>query len=849
MSPVAADAARLATAALRSRGPSSHLDETDQNPFPGPRPYRRGQDLFYGRSRQIEELTSLVLSTQTVLISAPSGFGKSSLVEAGLLPAVQGIGVHVPTTVRLARPTAKPKNNNKQNPFLQLACDALRLSPNETKDTRDDLRQLIRSLREDVGARPILIVLDQFEELFLDEALWQERHDFLVTLRTALDADDLLHVLLIMRSDYLEDFIPYEKSLQSWTFLHYIVDQIDGPGAREVIEHAFNESGVELATQQIDRLVEALLRIPGDPSGKIVQGRFVNLVQLQIVCRRLWYQRVEDQASVQAEASVPADTALDVEVSMQNFVTDAIDEVVADTGVDEGVLRRWIEDRLIRGGRRTLYVLDTRDADLPKSVIDALEKARLIQLEQRHRSRLAELTHDSVVKALQDSNIRWMRRHRRRVLLTTAASLTVLVLLLGEFLLLRQPLTDPLLASVSSRVVSGSDAALITFRPRASQSVVAAIISVESSSSSSGDETSVGARLISADIVSIKADGTAGAPVLSSSATNDADSAQMTLTGQVIPGREFAVRVRPTTAEGYVLFSATVQGLVPDAPSQGRIGDVPIELNPERDYAVFGVPSAGVYVARGVGSGTSYGVRTLASGNDAMAFRTLEKTWVSLYVGTRSTVRVMRLRGDKGPSLDGTSTFDSSSSYLTLDAPLDRRTARLAAVCPGRFSLSVVDVDGRLVSTAVSSEAPTGGPARNVVDVAFRPGSSLAALVLPDGAEGAGRCTAQLTSAEGGEIRLVGSQQLGIQEGKKSTSYDLRLPGSAVVVVSGGRNLATKLECKGTVQQGRSGGQFAAYIPKDGACVLVLERTTPDVESYISAPSTLTLVPEIGGGS
>lgn len=44
------------------------------NPFPGPRPYAQDQkELFFGRGNEIDELTSLVLSTSAVLLYAPSG--------------------------------------------------------------------------------------------------------------------------------------------------------------------------------------------------------------------------------------------------------------------------------------------------------------------------------------------------------------------------------------------------------------------------------------------------------------------------------------------------------------------------------------------------------------------------------------------------------------------------------------------------------------------------------------------------------------------------------------------------------------------------------------------------------
>lgn len=59
----------------------------DSNPYVGLRPFT-GQDqhLFFGREREAEMLFNLVYSTPLTLVFAPSGVGKSSLLQAGLIP-------------------------------------------------------------------------------------------------------------------------------------------------------------------------------------------------------------------------------------------------------------------------------------------------------------------------------------------------------------------------------------------------------------------------------------------------------------------------------------------------------------------------------------------------------------------------------------------------------------------------------------------------------------------------------------------------------------------------------------------------------------------------------------------
>ena len=52
---------------------------SETNPYVGPRPFETGQTL-YGREREIAALRYMLTSERIVLLYAPSGAGKSSLV-------------------------------------------------------------------------------------------------------------------------------------------------------------------------------------------------------------------------------------------------------------------------------------------------------------------------------------------------------------------------------------------------------------------------------------------------------------------------------------------------------------------------------------------------------------------------------------------------------------------------------------------------------------------------------------------------------------------------------------------------------------------------------------------------
>jgi hypothetical protein len=54
------------------------------NPYVGPRPLTAGEKL-YGRDRELADLMDLLIAKRIVLLYSPSGAGKSSLLQAGLM--------------------------------------------------------------------------------------------------------------------------------------------------------------------------------------------------------------------------------------------------------------------------------------------------------------------------------------------------------------------------------------------------------------------------------------------------------------------------------------------------------------------------------------------------------------------------------------------------------------------------------------------------------------------------------------------------------------------------------------------------------------------------------------------
>ena len=185
------------------------------NPYVGPRALRTGEAL-YGRDREVARLYDLMLAERIVLLYSPSGAGKSSLLQAGLVPRLHAEGFTIRPVVRvgMAPPTDAPAGVNRY-----VLSTLLSLEEDVPKDRQLDVATLARcTLAEYLARRPEadadeVLLLDQFEELLtVDPTAVAEKRVFFAQLGEAL-RDTRLWVVLAMREDFIAGLDPYRAAV------------------------------------------------------------------------------------------------------------------------------------------------------------------------------------------------------------------------------------------------------------------------------------------------------------------------------------------------------------------------------------------------------------------------------------------------------------------------------------------------------------------------------------------------------------------------------------------------------------------------------------------------------------
>lgn len=221
---------------------------------PGVSPYKGLQffavedaHLFYGRAQLTAELIDHLRQDRFLAVVGASGSGKSSLVRAGLVASLQrgsipGIDVVMPKGCQtwpmyLFTPGPRPLES------LAVALTQQNASVTTTSTLIDDLRKDARSLHLYVNrlfhtapATQLLIVVDQFEELFTLCHDTHEQHAFVDALLTAaLDYDRTL-VVITLRADFYAHCADFEKLRAALDNYQKYIGPMEPPELQQAIE-------------------------------------------------------------------------------------------------------------------------------------------------------------------------------------------------------------------------------------------------------------------------------------------------------------------------------------------------------------------------------------------------------------------------------------------------------------------------------------------------------------------------------------------------------------------------------------------------------------------------------------
>lgn len=245
------------------------------NPFPGLRPFETDEyGLFFGREGQSDALIERLQRSHFLAVVGTSGSGKSSLVRAGLLPALRGgmmAGAGSGWRIAIMRPGNDPIGNlanalAEKDVLLEAGGG---LPPAEAEAVIEaTLRRgslgLVDAARQArlQDHEKLLVVVDQFEELFRFRAarsLSSTGDDASAFVKLLLEASEQrelsIFVVPTMRSDFLGDCAQFQGLPEAINDGQYLIPRMTRDERRFAITGPVGVKRCKITEPLVNRLM------------------------------------------------------------------------------------------------------------------------------------------------------------------------------------------------------------------------------------------------------------------------------------------------------------------------------------------------------------------------------------------------------------------------------------------------------------------------------------------------------------------------------------------------------------------------------------------------------------------
>lgn len=408
--------------------------------YPGAQPFNAEQrHIFFGRERDVEALYQLISLEQMVVLYAKSGLGKSSLINAGMLPRLETGRSLLPLSVRFG--AFNPENELLASPLetalaqTQAQSELLqRIAPEKEQSLWYNLKSHQMS---GTAKKGVLLVFDQFEELFtyppaqvhafaqqmaevlytaipdryralLEQGFQADNNFFSTSELQQLHAPMEVKVLIAIRSDRMSLLNRLKPFLASILLHTYELDALSVEQAEDaILNPAYQQNGFR--SPQFDYEDTAVL----DLIDFLSDGRksAIESFQLQILC-----EYVEQEVVLKGGKQIVTSSDLaNPQGILENYYLQKLEDFPPENRL---AVRRLIEEGLIfeeEERRLTLYEGQIEKtyqigAELLRQLLDT----HLIRSEPSLRGGYTyELSHDTLVAPVLKAKAKRVEVERR----------------------------------------------------------------------------------------------------------------------------------------------------------------------------------------------------------------------------------------------------------------------------------------------------------------------------------------------------------------------------------------------------------------------------------------------------
>jgi len=398
-------------------GPPAPVDEgrtPGESPFKGLHYFDVSDaDKFFGRERQVARLVGRLRAppasegawgSSLLVIVGASGSGKSSLVRAGLVAALQSGESLADGTLPLPGSARWPVHilTPTAHPLESLAASLTRDSESITATAMliDDLQRDPRSLhlyvrkllnRPNAEGQRLLLVIDQFEELFALCRNEAERHAFVDNLLTATrhETDGPTVVVITLRADFYAHCAAYPDLREALARRQEYIGPMSADELRRAIEEPAWRNGWDFEPGLVELLlhdVGATGERPAEPGALPLLSHALLETWNRRRGRALTLRGYAESGGVRGAIAKTAETVYRQLAPEQQPVVRRIFLRLTELGENTQDTRR----------RASVEELAPRPAEAPAvlSLINTLADARLITIDE-HK---VEVAHEALIR-------------------------------------------------------------------------------------------------------------------------------------------------------------------------------------------------------------------------------------------------------------------------------------------------------------------------------------------------------------------------------------------------------------------------------------------------------------------
>ncbi|MEH1930598.1 nSTAND1 domain-containing NTPase [Nostoc sp.] len=258
----------------------------DECPYRGLEAFdKQHAKFFFGRQKVVNDIQQKLDLAKFVPIIGASGSGKSSVVRAGLIPQLDDSEWQVLEPIKPGfEPLIKLRGAFQQ--FFPGATKEKQL-----KDLIDNEQNNLSAILENLPSTvKLLLVVDQFEEVFTGGASQQEKQRFIDLLTQVVEiTDSRLAVVITMRADFLEPCLQYPSLTQLIQTQAVYMPSLTGVDLKDTIAEPAKLQGHSVEEGLILKIFEDVKQEPG----------FLPLLEFALT--KLWEKRDRNQHQLTLE--------------------------------------------------------------------------------------------------------------------------------------------------------------------------------------------------------------------------------------------------------------------------------------------------------------------------------------------------------------------------------------------------------------------------------------------------------------------------------------------------------------------------------------------------------------------